>query len=247
MDADLQHPVATVREFMAYWQRGYQCVYAVRQDRSDESRVKRLGTRLFYWIVNSGSRHPIEPNTLDFRLLDRRVVESLRSMRESVRFTKGLYAWVGFRSIGVPVNPDPRIAGESQYNLRSLLRLAWDGITSFSDLPLRLSAFTGAIIALCAIAYAVYVVTKSLVFGIDLPGWPTLTVAIMFLSGVQMLFMGIIGEYLRNVYLESKARPIYLVSEVTEANTASDPIGVDCSHQPPFYLSPRLVRQGSAS
>lgn len=213
MDADLQHPVGMIKDFLAHWEQGYQCVYAVRHDRSDESLMKRWSTRAFYKVLNYSARVPIVPNALDFRLLDRVVVDALCSVRERVRFTKGLFAWVGYRSIGVPFTPERRATGRSRFNLRSLSGLAWDGLTSFSDFPLRVSAIVGFIVASVSVGYAAYIAFRTLVFGVDVPGWATLTVAITFLSGLQMLFIGIIGEYVRNIYLESKHRPNYLISE----------------------------------
>lgn len=213
MDADLQHPVRMIREFLEYWEKGYQCVYAVRQDRRDESTLKRWSTRFFYKAINYSARVPIVPNALDFRLMDRVVVDALKSVRERVRFTKGLFAWVGYRSIGVPFVPERRLSGTSRFNRRALFRLAWDGLTSFSDFPLRVSAIVGFIVASVSVGYGAYIAFRTLVFGVDVPGWATLTVAITFLSGLQMLFIGVIGEYVRNIYLESKHRPNYLVAE----------------------------------
>jgi len=216
MDADLQHPVAHIDEFLAHWHDGYDCVYAVRANRDDESWLKRRCTRIFYRLLNYGSDVRIEPNALDFRLLDRKVVDALLELRERVRFTKGLFAWVGYSSLAVPIVPDPRQDGASRFRLTALARLAWDGITSFSDLPLRAAALVGALIALGSFAYAGYIALDTLIFGIDVPGWATLTDATFFLSGLQMLFLGVIGEYIRNIYRETKRRPNYIISELVQ-------------------------------
>jgi glycosyltransferase involved in cell wall biosynthesis len=221
MDADLQHPASLIDEFLEHWHEGYDSVYALRIDRSDESFLKRALTRLFYGIINANSDVRIVPNALDFRLLDRKVVAALTSLRERVRFTKGLYAWVGYRSIGIPFVPAPREDGNSRFSIAALARLAWDGITSFSDLPLRLSAIVGVVVASLSVAYAVYIAVRTLIFGADVPGWATLTVATLFLSGLQMLFLGVIGEYIRNIYRETKHRPSYVVAELVPARMAA--------------------------
>jgi len=219
MDADLQHPVELIPQFLAHWEAGYQCVYGVKQHRKGEALLKRLFTKLFYLVLNGGSRVRITPDAQDFRLLDKTAVQALCSIRERVRFTKGLYAWLGVRSIGIPFVPVARPNGSSRFNTRALFRLGWDGLTSFSDLPLRLSALVGFLVSGAALVYAGYIAVRTLIFGIDVPGWATLTVAIMFLSGLQILFLGVIGEYVRNVYIETKNRPNYLVREHVDSDT----------------------------
>lgn len=213
MDADLQHPMEMLPEFLDKWQQGYDIVYGYREDRRDESWHKRLFTRIFYTLLNSGAEIKIEPGALDFRLLDRRVVEALRSLRERVRFTKGLYAWVGYRSIGIAFMPNQRYAGESSFNRKSLFKLGWDGLTSFSDLPLKMMSSAGAIISFSAVCYAFYIFARTVICGVDLPGWATLTVAISFLGGIQLLSLGVMGYYIRNIFIETKQRPNYIVEE----------------------------------
>ncbi|MHB1015173.1 MAG: glycosyltransferase family 2 protein [Desulfurivibrionaceae bacterium] len=227
MDADLQHPMEMLPEFLDKWQQGYDIVYGYREDRRDESWHKRLFTRIFYTLLNSGAEIKIEPGALDFRLLDRRVVEALRSLRERVRFTKGLYAWVGYRSIGIAFMPNQRYAGESSFNRKSLFKLGWDGLTSFSDLPLKLMSSAGAIISFSAVCYAFYIFARTVICGVDLPGWATLTVAISFLGGIQLLSLGVMGYYIRNIFIETKQRPNYIVEEeiasalcITKRNSA---------------------------
>jgi glycosyltransferase involved in cell wall biosynthesis len=214
MDADLQHPVELIERFLAEWEAGYECVYAVKEHRRGESWLKRVLTKAFYLGLNGGSKLKIVPNALDFRLLDRVAVRALCAIRERVRFTKGLYAWLGLRSVGIPLAPPERIAGSTRFDRRALLRLGWDGLTSFSDLPLRASAIVGGSVAVAAVVYGLYVVARTLVFGIDVPGWATLTVAVTFLSGLQILFLGVLGQYVRNVFIETKQRPNYLLREV---------------------------------
>lgn len=211
MDADLQHPTELIGKFLEHRSQGYDCVYAVRQDRDDESILKRLMTRIFYYGVNRGASVRIPRNALDFRLLDRSAVEALCSMRERVRFTKGLYAWLGFRSLGVPIVPAPRHAGASRFNFKGLMQLGWDGLTSFSDWPLRLAGLIGLCVASFSIMYGIFIAARTLLFGVDVPGWATITVAICFVGGLQLLFLGVLGQYLRSVFIESKQRPNYLV------------------------------------
>ena len=222
MDADLQHPVELIDRFVALWSEGYECVYGVKEHRRNEGLLKRFFTRIFYLGLNRGSGVKVVPNALDFRLLDRAAVRALCALRERVRFTKGLYAWLGFRSIGVPFVPAERAGGKSHFSGRSLLRLGWDGWTSFSDLPLKFSGAIGAIVATASVGYGAWITVRTWIFGVDLPGWATLTVAITFLSGLQLLFLGVLGQYVRNVFIETKNRPNYLVREVAHSAALGD-------------------------
>jgi glycosyltransferase involved in cell wall biosynthesis len=217
MDADLQHPVAVVSEFLKYWREGYDCVYAVRKDRDDEPVLKRLFARLFYYGVNRGASVRIPRNALDFRLLDRSAVKALCSMRERVRFTKGLYAWLGVRSRPVSVAPAPRLGGESRFDFNSLRRLGWDGLTYLYEWPLRLAGSVGLLVASGSIAYGVYEVVRTLIFGVDVPGWATITVAVCLVGGLQLLFLGVLGQYVRSIFIESKQRPNYLVKDFSQS------------------------------
>ena len=229
MDADLQHPVEMIEQFIAHWEAGYECVYGVKQDRRNEGLLKRVLTRIFYLGMNSESGVRIVPNALDFRLLDRAAVRALCALRERVRFTKGLYAWLGFRSIGVPFVPAERAGGKSHFGGRSLIRLGWDGWTSFSDLPLRFAGIVGALVAAASVGYGLWITVRTLLFGVDLPGWATLTVAITFLSGLQLLFLGVLGQYVRNVFIETKHRPNYLVRELVQSAAALEAHGDDAA------------------
>lgn len=214
MDADGQHSAELLGPMLAHWRDGYDMVYAVRDDRAQQGLFNRIGSRLFYRMMNMGGRLDIPPNAGDFRLMDRRVVDALLALPERQRFMKGMYAWVGFRSIGLPYTPLPRTAGETTFNRLNLLRLAWTGLTSFSVLPLRMASLTGLALSSLAFAYGLYIVVEKMVLGVDVPGWPTVVVSIMFFSGVQLLFIGILGEYLARVYEEVKGRPPYVVAEL---------------------------------
>lgn len=213
MDADLQHPIALIPKFLEQWEAGYECVYGVKRHRHGETLLKRLCAKAFYFGVNGGSDVRIPPDAVDFRLLDKAAVQALCAIRERVRFTKGLYAWLGFRSIGIPFVPAARTGGASRFGTSSLLRLGWDGLISFSELPLRVLGLAGAAVAAAAVLYGLYIAARTIVFGIDVPGWATLTVALTFLGGLQILFLWVLGEYVRNVFIETKQRPNYFVRE----------------------------------
>jgi len=211
MDADLQHPPAILSDMLRAWREGADMVYTVRASRGDESLLKKLGTRLFYRVVNVGSTVPIPPNAGDFRLLDRSVVDALKSLPERNRFMKGLYAWVGFRSVAVAYEPNQRFAGDSSFSMRGLSRLAITGVTAFTNAPLRLWSAMGASIAVAALLGGLWIVVEHYTFGADVPGWATLAVSALFFSGVQLLSIGILGEYVGRIFDEVKQRPVYLV------------------------------------
>ena len=211
MDADLQHPPALIGDMVAAWRDGADMVYTVRATRGDESFLKKLGTRVFYRIVNAGSPVPIPANAGDFRLLDRQVVDALKSLPERNRFMKGLYAWVGFRSVAVAYEPNERHAGDSSFSMRSLSRLAITGVTAFTNAPLRLWSAVGGAIAVCSLLGGVWIVVEHYTTGDSVPGWATLAVSAMFFSGVQLLSIGILGEYVGRIFDEVKQRPVYLV------------------------------------
>lgn len=219
IDCDFQHPPELIPAFIEHWRRGYDMVYAVRSDRDDESLAKRAFTHVFYWLLNFGERNKIPENTQDFRVLDRCMIDALRQMPERNRFMKGLYNWVGFTRLGVKVRTDPRRHGSSSFNFSSLLRLAATGLTAFSNVPLRLWTFIGGAISLASIAYAAYIVIETIFFGNDEKGWPTLVVAITFLGGVQLLSVGILGEYIGRIFTEVKQRPHYFISRITRSRS----------------------------
>ena len=211
MDADLQHPPALIGDMVAAWRDGADMVYTVRATRGDESFLKKLGTRVFYRIVNAGSPVPIPANAGDFRLLDRQVVDALKSLPERNRFMKGLYAWVGFRTVAVAYEPNERHAGDSSFSMRSLSRLAITGVTAFTNAPLRLWSAVGGAIAVCSLLGGVWIVIDHYTTGNLVPGWATLAVSAMFFSGIQLLSIGILGEYVGRIFDEVKQRPVYLV------------------------------------
>ncbi len=215
MDADLQHPASLVPEMVKAWREGADMVCAARASRADESWAKRIGTAIFYQLVNRNSAVPIPVDAGDFRLMDRRVVDALKSLPERNRFMKGLYAWVGFHNVIIPYVPAERHAGTSSFSLRRLAKLAFTGVTAFTNAPLRLWSAVGVVIALCAITFGFWIVVEYFVYGIDVPGWATLVTGMMFFSGVQLLSIGILGEYVGRIFDEVKQRPVYLVgSEV---------------------------------
>lgn len=215
MDADGQHAPELIAAMHEAWLRGADMVCAVRADRDEEGLLKRLGTRLFYRVVNAFSHLHIPPDAGDFRLLDRRVVAALNALPERNRFMKGLYAWVGFRTEFLPYTPLPRAGGRSSFSLHRLLRLAFTGVTAFSNLPLRIWGALGAGIALGALAYGVFIVVEHLLYGHPIPGWPTVVAGLMFFSGVQLLSIGIIGEYVGRIFDEVKQRPVYVIAQDT--------------------------------
>ncbi len=215
LDADGQHPLNLLPQMLQRWRDGADAVCAVRQTRADETWSKRLGTALFYRIVNIGSPVHIPANAGDFRLLDRRVVDALMSLPERNRFLKGLYAWVGYKTEFINYVPAPRTSGRSSFSVPRLLALALTGLTAFSTLPLRFWSALGAVVALSALGYGSYIVVEHLQHGSPVPGWPTVVVSLMFFSGVQLLSIGILGEYIGRIFSEVKRRPVYLLREAT--------------------------------
>lgn len=229
LDADGQHPLELLPRMLDGWRRGADTVCAVRETRADESWAKRQGTALFYRIVNAGSPLPIPRDAGDFRLMDRRVVNALLALPERNRFLKGLYAWVGFRTEFIPYAPAPRAGGRSSFSFTRLLGLALTGLTAFSTLPLRLWSGLGAAVALAAIGYGLFIVAEHFFYGNPVPGWPTVVVSLMFFSGVQLLSIGILGEYIGRIFTEVKRRPIYLLREelgqgLRDDKKAADPV-----------------------
>lgn len=225
MDADGQHAANLMLLMLEKWRDGYDMVYAVRDDRDSESWFKWWGSRIFYGMMNVSGQIEIPQDAGDFRLMDRKVVEALRALPEKNRFMKGIYAWVGFQTVGIPYTPLPRSHGESTFNRLKLIALAWTGITSFSVIPLRLASGVGLVLALLAFFYGLLVIIDKLFFHESVPGWPTVVASIMFFSGVQLLFIGILGEYLARVYDEAKGRPSYIIAEIVESKSElqSDP------------------------
>jgi polyisoprenyl-phosphate glycosyltransferase len=211
IDADLQDPPELLTEMVAKWREGYDTVVAVRADRSQDSALKRATAAAFYGVMKRVGDVPITPNAGDFRLLDRRVVEALKQLPERTRFMKGLFAWLGFRTAYVSYARPERAAGTTKWQYPKLWRFALEGITSFTSLPLTIWTYAGALMALFAFLYALFIIGRTLLLGTDLPGYASLVVIILFFSGLNMLGIGIIGEYLGRVFVEVKHRPLYLV------------------------------------
>ncbi|WPJ97704.1 glycosyltransferase family 2 protein [Coraliomargarita algicola] len=213
IDADLQEPVSYLKEFLEHWDAGIEMVYGVRAHREDESYFKRKGANAFYWLLRKSTSVSIPADARDFRLMDRKVVEAILSLPERNRFMKGLYSWVGFKSQAVPIVIDQRQSGTSKFNFKRLFDLALTGLTSFSDWPLRVWTGVGVVISMLSICYALMIAGRTLFFGSDVPGWATLSVAVCFLGGVQILSIGVLGEYVGRVFAEVKARPGHIVSQ----------------------------------
>ena len=213
MDADLQHPPEVIETFVERWREGHIMVYGQRTGRDDESQVKRGFAHLFYRLFERFGEMSLPEGAGDFRLIDRRGVEVLRGLGERARFSKGLYAWIGFKQTGVPFVVEERRHGATKWNFTKLFRFAFDGITAFSTMPLRVWTYLGGVVSLMAIASAVYFVFEALIIGTDAPGYPSLIVSIMFFAGVQLMSLGIIGEYVGRIFAEVKRRPLYVVAE----------------------------------
>ena len=212
IDADLQEPVSYIGTFLERWEQGFEMVYGVRANRDDESYLKRKGSNLFYWILDRTSSVRIPAHSRDFRLMDRKVIDALISLPEHNRFMKGLYSWVGFKSQAIPIMIDRRHSGTSKFNFRRLFHLALTGLTSFSDWPLRMWTGIGTIVSLLSICYALVITVRTVLFGSEVAGWATIAVAISFLGGIQLLSIGVLGEYMSRIFSEVKSRPGYIVS-----------------------------------
>lgn len=215
MDGDGQHPVSLVPEMLDKWRQGSDVVYAIRRTRSDQSSLQIRLTAWFYKLVNLGTRVQIPANAGDFRLMDRQVVDALKRLTERNRFMKGLYAWVGFNSIAIDYEPLPRAEGQSNFGLRGSLALAFTGILAFSIAPLRAMTLSGLLLSMLALGYGAWVIGEYFLTGIAVPGYATIVVGMMFFSGIQLLSIGILAEYVGRIYEEVKQRPNYLISQRT--------------------------------
>jgi glycosyltransferase involved in cell wall biosynthesis len=216
IDADLQDPPSLIPEMLKYWEEGYEDVYAKRKSRGKESWLRKRLSLMFYKLLQSSSRFDVLQNVGDFRLLDRCCINALKRMRESERYTKGMYSWIGFKKKEVEFDRGDRVAGESSWNYKQLFSLAIDGITSFSNLPLRISTVIGCLVSLLAFIYMLFVYVKALVWGDPVRGYPSMVMLILFLGGIQLLSLGIIGEYIGRIYNETKNRPDYIVREFND-------------------------------
>lgn len=213
MDADLQHPPTLISDMLRLWEHDYDDVYAERTSRGRESWLRRRFTMTYYWLLQKMTRIDILPNVGDFRLLDRKCIEALRQLRETQRYTKGLYCWIGYKKKKITFSQGDRNQGKSSFSYRRLFNLAIEGITSYTTAPLRISTVAGLVISLFAFLYMCFILVKTLIYGDPVQGYPTLITVILFLGGIQLVSLGIIGEYLGRIFHETKNRPAYLVAE----------------------------------
>jgi len=220
LDADGQDPPELIPEFVALWRQGYDDVYGTRRVREGDGWLKRVTASLFYRVIGRLSKTPIPADTGDFRLLSPRALAALRQLRERQRFMKGLFGWVGFRRVALPYHRVPRVAGRSKFGFWKLWNFALEGITSFSTAPLRVATYLGLLTAASAFGFALFVVGKAALYGDRVAGWPTMMAVILFLGGVQLIALGLIGEYLGRLYMEVKQRPLYLVDTWLPADMA---------------------------
>ena len=218
IDADLQDPPELIPQMIKFWEEGYDDVYAKRKSRAGESWFKKITSEVFYKLLQKSTNIPIQRDTGDFRLLSRRCVEALRGFRESQRYTKGMFSWIGYKKKELLYDRDPRVAGETKWNYMKLTNFAIDGITSFTTAPLRISSILGVLVSFAAFIYIIYLVVRTMFFGTDLAGYPSMMAVILFLGGVQLLSLGIIGEYIGRIFNETKQRPLYFVEEYHARN-----------------------------
>ena len=211
MDADLQHPPELIDQLIQKWNEGYEIVYTIRQEERKLPLFKRMSSALFYKIMNLLSNIDLQKGTADFRLMDKSVVEVFKDINESHLFIRGMVSWIGFKECSISYVPNDRFCGESKYSFPKMIFLALDGLTSFSVKPLHFATVLGIIISLLAFVYASYAVLARYIIGKELSGWVSLLVSILFLGGIQLLMLGILGEYLGKLFVESKKRPIYII------------------------------------
>ena len=213
MDADLQHPPETVAEFVTRWREGFKNVFGQRRTRATDTVLRRLLSHRFYRLFDRFGETALPQGAGDFRLLDRQAIDALGRMRERARFTKGLYAWIGFRTIGVPFDVEERASGTSKFSYRKLTRFALDGLMSFSTMPLKVWTVIGVCVSVLALFAALYFLVETATRGVDVPGYASLIVSVMFFAGIQLLSLGVLGEYIGRIFAEVKKRPLYIVAE----------------------------------
>ncbi|MFJ2691280.1 glycosyltransferase family 2 protein [Pseudomonas sp. NPDC087336] len=223
MDVDLQDPISVIPRLIEQWQKGADVVLAKRRDRTSDSYLKRHSAALFYHLLNRISYTRIEENVGDFRLMDRKVVDVIRTLPEHQLFMKGVLSWAGFNTVVVEYERAERVAGSSKFNVWKLWNLALEGVTSFSTVPLRLWTYVGGGISIFAVLYAVYMVLDKIFFGNSVPGYPSLMTAILFLGGVQLIGIGILGEYVGRIYIEAKHRPRYVIKDIIGGKNRREP------------------------
>lgn len=216
IDGDLQHPPEVILELITKWEEGFDVVLARRIDRSTDKTLQKYAAKSFYEMSRHITHVEIPPDVGDFRLMDRKVVEAVKSLRESCRFMKGIFAWVGFKTAIVDYKVNPRVAGKSSFNTWKLWNFALEGVTSFSTVPLRIWSYIGGVVAFFAILYGAYLSIKVLLLGIDVPGYTSLMVTILLSCGIQLIGIGVLGEYVGRIFSEVKQRPLYIVREIIE-------------------------------
>ena len=216
MDADLQDPPSLVPDMLKYWEEGYDDVYAKRNSRGKESWLRRKLSMLFYTILDHSTRYEILRNVGDFRLLDRKCINALKQLRENERYTKGLFCWIGYKKKEIMFDRGDRVAGQSNWGYHALFNLAIEGITSFTTAPLRIATFIGLIVAIWALGYMGWIIAKVLIWGDPVQGYPTIMTVMLFLGAIQLISIGILGEYIARIFNESKGRPTYLINEYKE-------------------------------
>jgi len=213
IDADLQDPPELIADMIKYWQQGFDDVYARRLNRRGESWLKKSTSAIFYRVLQKSTHIPIQQDTGDFRLLDRKCIEALRQFRENQRYTKGMFSWIGYHKKEITYSRSPRAAGKTKWNYFNLFDLAIDGIVSFTTAPLRWSTIGGMVVSFFAFVYIVVVIVKTLIYGNAVAGYPSLIAVVLFMGGVQLLSLGIVGEYVGRIFNETKRRPLYLVQD----------------------------------
>ena len=218
IDADLQDPPELILDMIKYYEDGYDDVHAKRRSRDGESWIKKYTSKKFYRVLQLVSRVPIQTDTGDFRLLSRRAIEALKSFPEKQRYTKGMFSLIGFKKKEIEFDRDPRVAGETKWNYLKLIDLAIEGITSFTVAPLRIATILGILCAGGSFIYIIFMLVKTLAYGIDVPGYASLVCIILMLGGIQLLCLGVIGEYIGRIFIEVKNRPLYFIDEYSEDN-----------------------------
>lgn len=224
IDADLQDPPELIIKMMKYYEDGYDDIYAKRRSRNGESWLKKFTSKSFYNILQKVSKIPIQKDTGDFRVLSRRAVDALRKFPEKQRYTKGMFSIIGFRKIAIEFDRDPRVAGKTKWNYLKLIDLAIEGITSFTIGPLRIATIIGIITAFIAFIYTAIIVVRTFIYGIDVPGYASLICVVLLIGGIQLISLGVIGEYLGRIFIEVKNRPLYFVDEYSDENVVQKDI-----------------------
>ncbi len=216
LDADLQDPPSLIPDMLSYWEEGYHDVYAKRNNRGKESWLRKKLSLLFYYILDKSTRYEVLQNVGDFRLLDRKCIDALKQLRENERYTKGLFCWIGFKKKEIIFNRGDRVAGQSNWGYKALFNLAVEGITSFTTAPLRIATLIGLLVAVWALCYMAWIILKVLVWGDPVAGYPTIMTVMLFLGAIQLIAIGILGEYVARIFNETKNRPTYIINEYKE-------------------------------